>query len=151
MPNMAEIKDNLINKGYKLTKNRRILLQGLLEIEKWATAQELFEYVAARNRQVNFSTIYRNLDLLTEMEFVCRVELDNYAYVYTLNHEKDHHHHLICRTCNKIFPLDFCPLNNLDPIDLQNFTDIECKFTVYGCCKDCQTQFGGEDPPDKRW
>ena len=150
MPTRAEIEKHLSAKGYKLTKNRRILLQGLLELAEWATAQELFEYVAARNKKVNFSTIYRNLDLLTEIGFLCRVDRNNDIHYYALNHEEGHHHHLICKSCSKVLPLDFCPLSSLGPLDLQNFSDIECKFAVYGYCQDCQSQHLGKRQTTER-
>ena len=150
MPTRAEIEKHLSSQGYKLTKNRRILLQGLLELAEWATAQELFEYVAARNKKVNFSTIYRNLDMLTEIGFLCRVDRNNDIHYYALNHEEGHHHHLICKSCSKVLPLDFCPLSNLGPLDLQNFSDIQCNFAVYGYCQDCQSQHLSERQTTER-
>lgn len=136
---LNELEKKLTGKGYKLTHNRRILLQGLLEITDWTTAQELFDYVAVRNSTVNFSTIYRNLDALTDIGLLCRVVRNNDINYYSLNLEQHHHHHLICKSCSKVITLDFCPLTSLSPIDLHDFTNIECKFELYGYCQDCQT------------
>lgn len=140
MPTLYELEKKLAEKGYKLTKNRRILLQGLLEIADWATAQEIFQYVFKRNSKVNFSTIYRNLDALTNMGLLCRVNHGDATNYYLLNQEESHHHHLICKSCNKVVTLDFCPLSSLSTEDLQYFSNIECKFEVYGYCQNCQSQ-----------
>lgn len=140
MLTFGELENKLTGKGYKLTKNRRILMQGLLEMKDWATAQEIFRYVADRNRKVNFSTIYRNLEALCEMGLLCRVESNQSGHYYTLNLEQVHHHHLICKSCRKILTVDYCPLSALTLQDLHNFSDIECKFDIYGYCQDCQTR-----------
>lgn len=140
MITFGEMEEILLGKGYKLTRNRRFLLQGLLEMKDWATAQEIFHYVAARNPKINFSTIYRNLDALCEMGVLCQVDSIQSGHYYTLNQEQGHHHHLICKSCRKILTLDYCPLSSLKPHDLQSFSDIECKFEVYGYCQKCQSQ-----------
>ncbi len=140
MITFGEIENKLLAQGYKLTRNRRILLQGLMEIGDWSTARELFQYVEARSSRVNFSTIYRNLEALFEMDLLCRVDSSQAGHYYTLNLEQDHHHHLICKSCRKIMTLDFCPLSSLNPKDLHSFSGIECRFDVYGFCPDCQRQ-----------
>jgi Fe2+ or Zn2+ uptake regulation protein len=137
---LGEIENKVRDQGYKLTRNRRILLQGLLEMKDWATAQEIFQYVAARNRRVNFSTIYRNLDTLCALGLLCRVDNSHSGHYYTLNLDQSHHHHLICKSCRKIMTLEYCPLNALNPQDLHSFSDLECKFDVYGYCQNCQNQ-----------
>lgn len=146
---LHEIEVKLSASGYKLTKNRRLLLQAVLDTDNWTTAQELFQYVYARNNKVNFSTIYRNLDTLTVLGVLCQVNRNNISY-YAINHENSHHHHLICKSCHKVFTLDFCPLDVLEPYDLHNFSEIECKFEVYGLCQECQAHNPGLCPPQKQ-
>ena len=139
MDTLAELEQKLTAQGLKITKNRRLILQGLLEMKPWSTAQELFTYVAAHNQKVNFSTIYRNLDLLTELGILCRINVTNDPHCYALNLEESRHHHLVCKSCRKVCPIDFCPLSRLAPVDLQNFSNLECDFTIYGICEDCQS------------
>lgn len=140
MPNLAELEERLQTGGHKLTKSRRLLLEGLLSIEGWASAQELFQYVKARHGRVNFSTIYRNLELLTATGMLCRVEVDTALHHFSLNTLARHHHHLVCKSCRGIWTLDYCPLSNLHTQELRSFSDLECKFDVYGYCPECQAK-----------
>ncbi|MEQ8199850.1 MAG: Fur family transcriptional regulator [Syntrophomonadaceae bacterium] len=138
MTNLADLERYLTSQGYKLTRNRRIILQGLLNKAGWSNAREIHAYVLAHNNKVNFSTIYRNLDALTSIGLLCRVERPDAVNYYTLNHASGHHHHLICKSCHKICELEFCPLSLIDPEALHNFTEVECKFDLYGFCRECQ-------------
>lgn len=134
-----ELEKTLAAQGYKLTKNRRLILQGMLNINDWATALDIFQYVAKLNPRINFSTIYRNLDAMSESEMLCLVEHDNTRY-YRLNKENQHHHHLICKSCHKVVHINYCPLDNLSSQELQSFSDVQCKFELYGYCQECQSQ-----------
>ena len=138
MTALAGLEQFLISKGCKLTRSRRIILQGLLDKEVCSNAREIYAYVQARDHKINFSTIYRNLDALTSIGLLCRVERADAVNYYTLNQASGHHHHLICKSCHKICQLDFCPLPQMDPETLQNFTEVECRFDLYGFCHECQ-------------
>ena len=140
MPDLDSLENLLKVGGYKLTQNRRLLLQGLLAMDDWVSAQQLYQYVAARNSRVNFSTVYRNLDMLTELGALCRVEINSTTQFYALNPHGTHHHHLICKSCRGIWKLDYCPLSQLRPDDLLSFSNLECRFDVYGFCQACQAK-----------
>jgi len=90
---------------------------------------------------MDFSTVCRNLDTLSGLGLLCRVDRDNKgAFAYCLPEMHAHHHHLICRSCGKVNPLDFCPLQQLSNSQTGEFKDLECRFEVYGICKDCQAK-----------
>jgi len=143
MTNLAELEQFLTSKGCKLTRHRRIILQALLDQTGWSSAREIHAYVLACNNKVDFSTIYRNLDALTSIGLLCRVERTDAINYYTLNKASGHHHHLICKSCHQISELEFCPLTQIDPKTLQNFAEVECKFDVYGFCRECQEKTQG--------
>lgn len=133
------LEEYLVQKGYKLTKNRRKILEVFLQSDAhWITAQELFERVLAKNRRINFSTVYRNLEMLTKIGVLCKVDKGSGTHYYTLNNQDDHHHHLICKSCGKTCKIDFCPLKAMGIEHFQDFTVIEHKFEIYGYCKECK-------------
>ncbi len=137
MSSLAELEDFIASKGYKQTRSRRSILQALLEKGDWTSARDIYEYVQNR-KKIDFSTIYRNLEILTAIGVLCRVERPDAVSYYAFNHAQEHHHHLICKSCQKVEMLDFCPLQQMDPKNLKNFTKVECKFDLYGFCRDCQ-------------
>lgn len=146
MTSLTELENYMAGKGCRLTRNRRIILQVLLEQADWCSARELYSCVLARAHKVDFSTIYRNLDSLTALGLLCQVERADAVQYYILNQVSGHHHHhLICKSCHKITQLDFCPLSLMDNDTLQNFAEVECKFDIYGFCRECQAK--NEHPP----
>jgi len=133
------LEDHLVQKGYKLTKHRKSILGAFLELEmRWITAYQLFEKVSSENQKINFSTIYRNLEILTDIGILCKVDKGNGANYYRLNNEDNHHHHLICKSCGKTCKIDFCPLSEMNNDQFKGFTIVEHKFEVYGYCKECK-------------
>jgi Fe2+ or Zn2+ uptake regulation protein len=135
MNDSAKLKEELKDRGYKLTRQREALLDALGEVELPATAQELFERVIKKDPGINFSTVYRNLEILVEEGLVLQVERGREASYYELKQPEKHYHHLICKGCGSIQKTDFCPFKNMPPS--KDFVATEHRFEIYGFCKQC--------------
>ena len=97
------IEDQLRRRGYKLTKQREAIIKVLDSLEEnLATAQHIFEKVTETNPGTNFSTVYRNLDLLVQEGILRKTSLGHEASYYELVTNDTHHHHMICKECGKI-------------------------------------------------
>ena len=94
----------LKSNGYRLTPQRRMILDVIHEADGHLTAEEIIEYVEARVEGVNKSTIYRTLDLLEELGCVYRSRLGDHSIYH--HAEAGHHHHIVCRACGKSVDLD---------------------------------------------
>jgi Fe2+ or Zn2+ uptake regulation protein len=131
-----ELMEELRKKGYKITKQREAILTVLGEgSHQLLTAQEIFERMLSSGSGTNFSTVYRNLEVLLQEGIVRKVELDREAAYYELAHSGGHHHHLICKECGSIQTTNFCPFEQLK--DEDGFIPVDHSFEVYGYCKDC--------------
>lgn len=136
---LDQIRQQLSKKGLKITRPRQTILEALAHKSNWTTAKSLFEELSAQEANIDFSTICRNLELLSSTGILCRVDRDsNGIFAYSLREMEEHHHHLICRSCGKISPMDFCPLQQLSSSQTAGYSDLECRFEVYGCCRECQ-------------
>ncbi|HHY82150.1 MAG TPA: transcriptional repressor [Clostridiales bacterium] len=136
MNRSLEILQELKKKGYKVTRQREAIISVLGEVEhQLLTAQEIFEKILGMGSATNFSTVYRNLEMLLQEEIIRKVELNRDAAYYELNYSGDHHHHLICKKCGSIQTTSFCPLERLG--DEDGFIPVEHKFEIYGYCKEC--------------
>jgi len=134
----------LVNKGYKLTKHRRIILEIFQASDNcWLTAQEVFQKVSDKNK-INFVTIYRNLDTLTKLNLLCKIDKGQGISYYTLNNHDYHHHHLICKSCGKTCEINFCPLKEMPVEYFNDFTIIEHNFEIYGYCKECMREIASQ-------
>lgn len=137
---MKNLVERLKSKGYKITNQRRAILEVFMDAQKHLlTAAEVYEAVAQGEISINFSTVYRNLEILTEASIVVRHNLDNGVNYYELDIH-GHHHHLICLHCGVAKRIYACPVELLkDTIEAEDgFTAIEHKLEIYGYCRHCK-------------
>lgn len=136
---LSSLKSQLAGRGYKITRPRRVILEALMEKTGWVTAKDLYEEISGQVDHIDFSTVCRNLDVLTGLEILCRVDLENNGiFAYCMREKREHHHHLICRSCGKTSLIETCPLANLSSEQTEGFSELECRFEVYGICRDCR-------------
>nr|WP_277998866.1 Fur family transcriptional regulator [Moorella sulfitireducens] len=123
----------------KVTPQRKAILAVLQNTNSFLSAQDLFQRVIAILPGTNFSTIYRNLDVMLAKGLLCRVPSDNGADLYELRREEGHHHHAVCKTCGASIPVDYCPMESLiQELDRKGFLPTEHCFEVYGLCARCR-------------
>lgn len=125
-------------KGIKVTKQRSAILNVFAEsVDETLNAGEVFARVLAEFPQINFSTVYRNLELLTKQGILKKLDLNQGAKSYELAEDR-HYHHLVCRLCGETKKIDFCPFKQIKKQTLGGFTPVDHKFEIYGYCKKCQ-------------
>jgi Fur family ferric uptake transcriptional regulator len=116
-------------RGYKATPQRLAVL-GALAAERHQSLGE----IRARCPEVGLVTVYRTLDLLSEIGAVRRLELgDGPRYELA----EDHHHHLICESCGDVSEFEKCPL------DLRRLKGVDFEvgshtLEIYGRCAACR-------------
>ncbi len=136
MDHRDELIDELKRRGYKVTRQREAILRVFQGAEKaLMTAQELFNRVILEHPGTNFSTVYRNLEILLQEGIIVKVELDREAAYYELSSNGEHHHHLICKGCGSIRPTKYCPFK--EGLSEDGFMPVEHRFEVYGYCRTC--------------
>ena len=70
-----------------------------------ASAQEIHETLRGKSRSVGIASVYRVLDVLTELRLVQRVDVgDGIARFEPALPDGDHHHHVVCDDCGKVEP-----------------------------------------------
>jgi len=127
-------------KGFKLTPARKDMLEIFADSEnKLLNAKQIYDLVRRKNKKTNFSTIYRNLEILTENEIIEKISY-NEETKYKLREQGSHHHLMICTICHKTKPLPFCPFGELESY-IKNDTDflpINHHVEIYGYCNKCR-------------
>jgi Fur family transcriptional regulator, ferric uptake regulator len=127
-------------KGFKLTPQRRLIVDIIHEAKGHLTAEEIIKDVQAKMPGVNKSTIYRTLEILEKAGCVYKSELDN-EFIYH-HDEEGHHHHLVCSRCGKTID---CDENIFTPVQRSlknkyNF-DVDFKHIVMtGVCEECRSR-----------
>ena len=91
--------------GYKITAGREIVLGILAGSEKHLSAEEIYIKAHTLNPAMGMTTVYRTLDILTEMGLVNKFDFGDGRGRYELTggpHGVRHHHHLVCTSCNRV-------------------------------------------------
>lgn len=132
------LKEKLKSSGYKLTLQREAILEVFLNnVSKLLSAEEIYNQTIKIYKKTNFSTIYRNLEIMENSQIIQKIPGENNLSLYELCDE-DHHHHMICKSCGKVESIDFCPLENLkNSLIESDFLLTEHRFELYGYCKNC--------------
>lgn len=127
----------LSKEGYKLTPQRKLLLEILYHSQKHLSAEEIFEKVTSTQPNVAIGTIYRNLSQLTKMGIVNQLDFKDGRSRFELSQE--HHHHLICLDCGRAVDLEQCPFSSIidEAARANNFQVKEHNFEIYGYCQGC--------------
>ena len=138
MFSLSEIESKLKENGCKMTEQRKIILEILLEGGRHYTAQEIYEKAVAKNSSMNFSTVYRNLELLMNMGIIKRMNINETTGHFAMN-QQQHQHHLICKGCGEVKELDYCPYENIKENELveSDFVITDHNFEIFGYCGKC--------------
>lgn len=138
------IKKKLHEAGFKLTPQRELTVEVLLEKEKdHLSAEEIYMLVKSKNTGIGLATVYRTLEILTELEIINKLTFQDGIARYDLNmsDEKHQHHHLLCLKCGKIEEVKNDMLLEIE-IEIEKeyqFTVKDHRLTFHGICKNCSS------------
>lgn len=138
-----QFKKELKDRGYKLTPQRRVILDILIENEgKHLSTEEIYELVKRDCPEIGLATIYRTLQLFEEMNLIFKLNLNDGKNRYELTHSEEdhHHHHLICTKCGSIIEVEGDLLELLEK-EIEKKYDFCIKNHIlkfYGCCSKCR-------------
>ncbi|MFD3156463.1 Fur family transcriptional regulator [Haloimpatiens sp. FM7330] len=137
-----KLKENLKEKGYKLTPQRRAILLTMINNEgKHLTAEELYDLVKEECPEIGLATVYRTIQLLEHLGVIYKLEFDDGCSRYELvNQNENHrHHHLICNKCGKVIEVKGDLLEEIEKSIESNyeFKIYNHSLKFYGLCKEC--------------
>ena len=92
----------LQDKGYKITRPRRWVLEVLEHMEKPSSPYEMQRLLREEGKHLNHVTIYRILELLCALNLVHKVLSLGGFVRCTLGDEEGCHRYMICRGCGTL-------------------------------------------------
>lgn len=123
----------------KFSKQREMILQYLLDNKNHPTAEQIYSELKQKSPSLSLATVYRNLNLLCDLEKVQRLDTGESEDRYDANVEN--HAHFICENCQGVTDI-------FDGIDIQqpvqsilgkDYTIKHHKLYIYGICPRCQS------------
>jgi len=138
------ITDKLIEKGYRMTPQRLMILSAMESSHEHISAEEIYAQVAAKYPNVNISTVYRTLELLKKLGLVYEINLGEGRIRYHAE-ASGHHHHLVCQNCGEIIDIDESSLSSLKDILLRDYNfQAELRHVgIFGLCGNCRGKKSG--------
>jgi len=148
-----KIKQQLQSQGYKLTPQREATVRVLLENEEdHLSAEDVFMLVKDKAPEIGLATVYRTLELLSEMHVVEKLNFGDGVARYDLrtDNHKHHHHHLICVKCGSMSEIMEDWLGPLEErLEKEfNFNVLDHRLDFQGICAKCQAAEDAEGPKD---
>lgn len=142
---IQRIKSQLHEASYKLTPQREATVRILLENEKdHLSAEEVYLRVKDISPDIGLATVYRTLELLTELRVVDKINFGDGVARYDLRKEgaKHFHHHLVCLECGSVEEIQEDLLDDVEKIVEQkwDFLVKDHRLTFQGICTVCKSK-----------
>lgn len=140
---LQKIKEQLHAANYKLTPQREAILLVLLENEKdHLSAEEIYMLVKLQTFDIGLATVYRTLEMLTELRILDKVNFNDGMARYDMRKDgaKHFHHHLLCVECGGIDEIEEDLLMEAETIVERDyaFKIMDHRLTFHGICHTCQ-------------
>jgi len=144
--NQEQFKTLLKKNGLKVTTQRIAILEVLKsKPDKHLTAEEIYDYVKKKYPEIGLATVYRTIQLLSELNLIDKLNLDDGYVRYEIGRKSceetsHHHHHLICLDCGKIYAFQDDLLETLEEriMETMGFAVQDHEVKMFGHCKECR-------------
>jgi len=125
--------------GHKLTPQRHLVLKVMTSSQDHLTPEGIYEKSRLADPKIGQVTVYRTLDLLSNLGLLCRVHGENGCRSYMIRRPLEHHHHLVCSNCGIVVDVTSCNLDDVErKLSLESGFDIKGHLLEFhGICRDC--------------
>lgn len=136
-----EVMNQLKEKGYRITPQRRVIVEKIVQTAGLLTAAEIWNLVRKEYNDIGLDTIYRNINMLTDIGVLIPIAGTGKDRTrYELAHA-NHHHHVVCVKCGQAVCIDYCPINQqfIEMFRVNGYELIRHNIELLGLCIDCKS------------
>ena len=145
-----DLREKLYERGYKMTPQRKEILQVFVDHSDChhMSAEDVYNILHEENQSdIGLATVYRALDLLSELGILVQVDFGDGCARYELNAtdpKVHHHHHLICLNCKNVIEFDEDLLDQLEAYieKKSGFQIVNHEVKFFGYCSECRAKRG---------
>ena len=142
---MFDLRHVLSEKGFRMTSQREAVLHTLEACEgEHLTVEEIYERTRVLAPEIGIATVYRTLQLLTEIGFLTRDYLGDNTVRYEISHEEEPHghHHLVCLSCGAILETKADLMQTIEEMLQREYgcEIVNHRIQFLGYCADCLTK-----------
>ena len=135
---LDEIKDRLHQAGHKVTPQRMAIIKIVLNSPEHLTPTAIYEKVHKIDAKIGEVTVYRTLNILSELGLVCLLHTGDNSHSYVAS-PTEHHGHIICSDCGRVVNFTNCNLKELEErlSSETGFAIKEHHLDFFGRCQEC--------------
>ncbi|MDD4989060.1 MAG: transcriptional repressor [Candidatus Pacebacteria bacterium] len=135
---MTDFPALLRDMGLKATPGRISLLEFLSKESKPLTVSAIQKKFG---KKIDTVTLYRTLEDFADKGIVRRVDFEHSHAHYEIVAGRKHHHHIICKKCEKVEDVDVCESEGVERNVLQKVKDFSFitnhSLEFFGICNQC--------------
>jgi Fe2+ or Zn2+ uptake regulation protein len=140
--NKLSIYEELRQRGYRITRSRKAVIEVLDETDSWLRPEETLKRAKVHYPSIGLVTVYRTLSMLSELGYIRRIHFADGCHGYART-GLSHGHHLVCRLCQDA--VEFPGTENIDPWVAQiskktGFLVEDHILELLGVCPACQSE-----------
>ena len=135
---LDEIISCLRRSGHKVTPQRTAIIKIVIESTGLLTPAAIYEKARQVDPEIGEVTVYRTLNILSDLGLVCMVHTDENTHSY-ISRPPEHHDHLICSQCGQVVNFTDCNVSDLEKRlkSETGFVIKEHRLDFFGRCREC--------------
>jgi len=123
--------------SHRMTRQRRLILEELRESANHPSAEELYENVRRRLPRISRATVYRNLEILSQLGEIQQIHYG--GALKRFDGDPKNHYHVHCTCCGRI---DHAPLGSVKEVEnelqaITNYKILGHRLEFIGLCPEC--------------
>ena len=125
------------------TIQRTLVFEAVNKLQCHATADEIYDAIVKDHPHISRGTVYRNLNLLSEMGEIHKMEIPGGADRF--DHRCHNHYHARCAQCGRVFDVDMEYMADLEKNirDAYGFQITGHDIIFRGICPECKRAHTG--------
>ena len=133
----------------RMTRQRSAVTDLLARVDDFRSAQQLHEVLHERGHGIGLATVYRTLQALADSGDVDVLRTADGEAVYRRCGRREHHHHLVCRSCGTAIEIDGPGVEAWAATvgEAHGFSEIEHTMELFGTCAQCRSEQAAADAP----
>jgi len=133
------LRDYLARRGLRLTTQRAAVLNQAFRLGGHFTADELWQHLRRRHKEVSRATVYRTLRHMKAAGFIHEVLQCRGRASYEVVYGHEHHDHMVCVVCGKVIEFSDERIERLQRAICRKhrFSPIEHRLGIRGICREC--------------
>ena len=131
--------------GLRCTGKRLAILDSLAGASHPMDVEEIHKSLMNGGIHLSLSTVYRALEDMEAAGIVSRMSFGESGRRFFELNSISHRHYLRCLGCNKLLPLDSCPISNYqNKLEKETgYSILGHRLDIYGYCPKCRKEADG--------